>query len=128
MDVLLDTHVLLWAWTDDARLSMKARAWMASPDTRMRVSVVSFWEIAIKSSVGKLSLQAPLPELAASLPDFGITLLGLKVEHALKVASLPFHHRDPFDRMLIAQALHEGWRLATMDNQFKPYGVPLANL
>lgn len=95
MDVLLDTHILLWAWSGDKRLTKVHRNLLASIDVRSVVSIVSIWEIAIKSSLGKLELSAPLEELVASLPQFHMDLLPLQMEHVQLVATLPFHHRDP---------------------------------
>jgi PIN domain nuclease of toxin-antitoxin system len=125
MDVLLDTHILLWAWTGDKRLTQAQRELIASAEVRAWVSIVSLWEIGIKASLGKLELMAPLNELVATLPEFHIDLLPLKVEHVQLVATLPLHHRDPFDRMLIAQAKHEGMHVLTADPHFPAYGVPV---
>lgn len=125
MDVLLDTHVLLWAWAGDKRLSKAERDLLAAKDVRAYVSIVSVWEIAIKSSLGKLELSAPLEELVASFPEFHLHLLPLRLEHVHLVRTLPLHHRDPFDRMLIAQAKHESMHLLTADPLFSAYDVPL---
>lgn len=125
MDVLLDTHILLWAWTGDKRLTKAQRELIASAEVRAWVSIISLWEIGIKASLGKLELMAPLNELVATLPEFHIDLLPLKVEHVQLVTTLPLHHRDPFDRMLIAQAKHEGMHLLTADPHFAAYGVPV---
>ena len=125
MDVLLDTHILLWAWNGDARLEKSHRELLVSQEVRAFVSIVSLWEIAIKKSVGKLELKAPLEELVASLPEFQFELLPLRMEHISSVGNLPLHHRDPFDRMLIAQAKHEGMHLLTADPHFEAYGVGL---
>ena len=125
MDVLLDTHILVWAWTGDKRLTPAQRDLLAASEVRPRVSIVSMWEIAIKSSLGKLELNAPLEELAASFPEFHLDLLPLRLEHVHAVKALPFHHRDPFDRMLIAQAKQEDMHLLTADPLFRAYDVPL---
>lgn len=125
MDVLLDTHILLWAWSGDKRITKAQRELIASEEVRACVSIVSLWEIAIKSSLGKLELMASLNELVATLPEFHIDLLPLKVEHVQLVTTLPLHHRDPFDRMLIAQAKHEDMHLLTADPHFAAYGVPV---
>ncbi|MCW5899983.1 MAG: type II toxin-antitoxin system VapC family toxin [Flavobacteriales bacterium] len=125
MDVLLDTHILLWAWSGDKRLTKAQRELIASEEVRACVSIVPLWEIAIKSSLGKLELMAPLDEMIASLPEFEFHLLHLRTEHVQRVTTLPLHHRDPFDRMLIAQAKHEGMHLLTADPHFAAYGVPV---
>ena len=96
-----------------------------SQEVRAFVSIVSMWEIAINTSVGKLDLKVSMEQLAASLPEFHLKLLPLKLEHVQAVEHLPLHHRDPFDRMLIAQAKHEGMHLLTADPHFEAYDVPL---
>ena len=125
MDLLLDTHVLLWAWAGEKRLTRADRDLLAAKDVRSHVSIVSVWEIAIKSSLGKLELAAPLGELVRSFPEFHLHLLPLRTEHVLLLHTLPHHHRDPFDRILLAQAKHEGMHLFTADPQFSAYDVPL---
>ena len=128
MDVLLDTHILLWAWNGVKRLGQSHRDLLTSQEVRAFVSIVSLWEVSIKKSVGKLELKAPLEELVASLPEFQFELLPLRVEHISLVGTLPMHHRDPFDRMLIAQAKHEGMHLLSADPHFGAYDVPLINV
>ena len=119
MRALLDTQAFLW-WVDDpSRLSRRARATIVSPENEVFLSIVSCWEIAIKVSLGKLRLKTTpdrfLPEqLAANA--FG--LLGLELNHVCRVASLPFHHRDPFDRLLVAQAHEESLTLVSADEVF----------
>ncbi|MBK8499995.1 MAG: type II toxin-antitoxin system VapC family toxin [Flavobacteriales bacterium] len=128
MNVLVDTHILLWAWSGDSRLSKAQRDLLMAQEVRAFVSIVSLWEIAIKTSVGKLELKAPLEELVASLPEFQFELLPLRMEHISSVGNLPLHHRDPFDRMLIAQAKHESMHLLSADPHFGAYGVPLISV
>ena len=125
MDILVDTHVLLWAWAGDKRLTRADRDLLAAKDVNAHVSIVSVWEIAIKSSLGKLELRAPLDELIGSFAEFHLSLLSLRMEHVLLIHALRQHHCDPFDRMLIAQAKHEGMHLLTSDPQFSAYDVPL---
>ena len=128
MRVLLDTHILLWYQASDKTLSRKARAAIESDDNDSVVIIVSFWEIGIKHSIGKLPLRMPLNDFFLTIQDAGFPLLGLQSEHILSVAVLPHHHRDPFDRMLIAQAKHEGMHLLSADPHFRSYDVPLADL
>ena len=126
MRVLLDTHILLWVLGDPKRLSKATLAVLRDPEHEVQVSVASLWEIAIKVGVGKLRLPGPpgdwLPE---ALERTGIATLGISALHALAVAALPFHHRDPFDRLLVAQALLEGLTVVTRDRRFGLYGVAL---
>lgn len=103
MNALLDTHSFLWFLTDNPRLGASARTVIMEETTTLFLSIVSLWEMAIKVSIGKLVLAEPL---AALIPEQlrvnDITPLGVNVEHAVAVAKLPFHHRDPFDRLLVA--------------------------
>ena len=126
MKLLLDTHVLLWSAIDPTRLTAEAVAALEDGKNDVLVSIVSAWEIAIKQSLGKLTLKKPaeawLPEVLRR-SGFEVAELGLAA--ALRVRSLPWHHRDPFDRLLIAQALEDGYTLVTHDEAFASYGAPL---
>lgn len=125
MSVLLDTHVLLWFQSLDKRLLSHQRKEIEESPETYYVSQASLREIAIKTSLGKLKLDRDLKATFKLVLDAGFMVLPLKNEHFLRVADLPFHHRDPFDRLLIAQAQVEGMRLMTADRHFDPYGVPL---
>lgn len=118
MRVLLDTHILLWALAQPARLSAPARKRIAAAD--VYVSAASIWEISIKSSLGKLN--ADPGEILAAIEPAGFTLLPITGEHAAKVAQLPPLHKDPFDRMLAAQASLEPMILLTNDTALSGYG------
>ena len=120
-DYLLDTQVLIWLATDSRRLSPEVRAIIASPNHRTFVSLASLWEISIKQSVGKLP---PLPvEPAELISRSELTALNISFAHIRQVANLPFHHRDPFDRMLIAQAQIDNLTLITDDRRIARYNV-----
>ena len=121
MDILLDTHTLLWHVADDPRLSLVQSALIANPQHRKFVSIVSLWEIAIKTSTGKLTAVSPLDKLVPT----GISILPVPLSHLLRLQTLPYHHRDPFDRLLIAQALTENLALLSVDKHFAAYGVAL---
>lgn len=120
MRLLLDTHVLLWALADDARLLPSARDRIADGRSSVFVSAVSAWEITIKRALGKLRVPDDLVEQLrmARFEDLDIT-----IEHALAVADLPDHHRDPFDRLLVAQARVDGLTIVTHDPQVQQYDV-----
>jgi len=122
MTLLLDTHVLLW-WLDDPKLlSIGARRAIREGSNTVYVSAAVVWEIAIKKALGKLT--AP-DDLEAAVTANRFLSLPITIPHALAVLTLPGHHRDPFDRMLIAQALHEKFRLVTRDQDIQKYPVPL---
>jgi PIN domain nuclease of toxin-antitoxin system len=118
--LLLDTHALIWILSDDPRLTAEAREAISDPETFVAVSPASAWEIEIKRALGKLD--AP-NDLLQQVADARFVPLSITLEHAITAGALPPHHRDPFDRMLIAQALLEGLTIATRDPRFEPYAV-----
>lgn len=118
--LLLDTHVVLWWLSDDDRLSESARRLIANPGNHVAVSAASVWEMAIKSSIGKLSMP---DDAGKAILDCGFAPLAITMEHAARVAELPLHHRDPFDRMLVAQAQLEGLDLVTAEAGLGKYLV-----
>jgi PIN domain nuclease of toxin-antitoxin system len=118
--LLVDTHVVIWHLLDDPRLEPGPTALIEAGDSEVLVSIASLWEIAIKKALGKL--QAP-DDLPARLPEFGFGLLAIEAEHAWAVRELPHHHRDPFDRLLIAQARTERMSILTADPAFGDYDV-----
>ena len=121
MRLLLDTHAFLWWVSDFRRIAKSARKAIAGPDSEVFVSAVSGWEIAIKKAKGRLS--AP-DNLASVVEEKRFAHLPLTFDHAERAAALPPHHRDPFDRMLIAQAQAEGLILVTRDSRIPLYDVP----
>lgn len=126
MKLLLDTHVVLWAASDPEQLDVHVREMLEDGSQEVAVSIVSAWEIAIKQSLGKLELPKPaeqwLPEV---LRRTGFELAEVGLAAALRVRALPWHHRDPFDRLLVAQAIEDGYTLLTRDDALGAYGVPL---
>jgi PIN domain nuclease of toxin-antitoxin system len=120
MRLLLDTQVLLWALSDDRRLGDTARGVIRSPENEVFVSSASIWEIAIKASLRKL--KADVFEVLAAIPASGFKEIPVTGRHAAGVSALPWHHRDPFDRLLIAQARIEPLRLLTSDSALRQYG------
>jgi PIN domain nuclease of toxin-antitoxin system len=123
--VLLDTHALLWWLLDDPELPASARRSIGRAD-EVRVSAASIWEVAIKQRLGKLpELALAVSELPGLVRDCGFVPLPVDERHAAAVASLPLHHRDPFDHLLIAQAQIERLAIVSRDPQFVPYGVAL---
>jgi PIN domain nuclease of toxin-antitoxin system len=121
--LLLDTHVLLWALGDPDRLSAAAAAAIRDGANDAVVSAATAWEIALKQSVGKLQLPGPAEEwLLPAVASLRATWLPVTAEHAVAVRALPWHHRDPFDRILVAQAIG-AFTLVTHDRRFAPYEV-----
>ena len=121
MRLLLDTHVLLWWLADDRKLSKDARAIIANPNHQVLVSAASVWEVAIKAALKRVEVE--LDDLEEGILKSGFQPLPVTAQHAVRVARLPHVHRDPFDRMLVAQAGVEELRLVTHDRVFERYGL-----
>ncbi len=121
MRILLDTHILLWGLADSHELPEKARQHIHGAEI-VFVSVASLWEIAIKTSLGKLDVGVGTAELHQIIIDSGLEILTINAEHIEPLKNLTHHHRDPFDRLLIAQSISEPLRLLTHDQQLPAYG------
>lgn len=122
MKLLLDTHAALWWLADDAQFSAAAARALMDPANQVLLSAVVVWEVAIKRALGKLD--AP-PDFRGTLLGAGVWPLPIDLEHAARVEGLPPHHRDPFDRLLIAQAKVEDAAVVSRDSVFAAYGVPV---
>ena len=125
MRILLDTHILLWWLADDPLLPVPAATAIAQAETEVVVSAASAWEISIKKAAGRLAAPDDLPDALAAN---GFGTLPITVGHALLAGALPPHHADPFDRMLIAQALTERLTVVSVDSRFSDYDVQLLAL
>ena len=123
MRLLVDTHVLLWGINEPHRIPLAVGLAMGSPANETYVSVVCLWEIAIKAKIGKLSAPDDLPERVERHPDYKV--LPVTAAHAWRVRTLPLHHRDPFDQLLVAQALIEQMTVVTHDRSISRYGVTI---
>lgn len=124
MNVLLDTQALLWHYLDDPRLTAAARGAIADPVNRILVSPASHWEIAIKLSTGKYTLHVPFPDFVQeSILDNGFGILPIEPRHTAELVGLPYHHRDPFDRMIVAQSMVESMAVVSSDPILDQYGV-----
>lgn len=123
MRYLLDTHAFLWLAIDDPQLSPRVRAMFADAGLEMFLSAASVWEMAIKASLGKLTLSTGLEQLVQGGRARGIRTLDVTPKHAWSVEHLPFHHRDPFDRLLVAQAIDEGLQILSRDDQLDAYAI-----
>ncbi len=124
MNVLLDTHALLWFLKDDPLLSAVAKATIEEPQNRKLVSVASCWEIAIKAGLKKLNLSEPTRTfLGRELSRNNLELLQVTLEHATAVEMLPAHHKDPFDRLLVAQAMIENIAIVSIDDKVDQFAI-----
>ena len=124
MNLLLDTHAFLWFITGDARLKEEAKAHIKDAKNTVWLSVASLWEISIKTSLGKLSLAGPFATLIPQqLRHNKIDTLNISFTHLAALQTLPFYHRDPFDRLIIVQAQYEGFTLITRDADIMKYSV-----
>ena len=121
MRYLLDTHAFLWLAIDDGRLPARVRAIYQDLEHDCFVSTASIWEMAIKANLGKLTLGTTLAQLVQGGVERGLRLLDVRPQHAYVVQTLPFHHRDPFDRMLVAQAMHESLHVLSRDEALDAY-------
>ena len=128
MKLLLDTHVLLWAAGSPEQLSPEARAMLEDPDNALLFSAASLWEIAIKRSLGRADFKVDARVLRRGLQDNGYQELPITSEHAVFIDSLPPIHKDPFDRILVAQATVEGISLLTADALIAQYPGPILKL
>jgi PIN domain nuclease of toxin-antitoxin system len=123
MDVLLDTCSALWYFSGNDEIPQTARDIILNSDNTILISIASIWEVAIKISIGKLSIDGGIEGFIEAIEDEGFALLEVKIEHIMAVKDLPFHHRDPFDRMLIAQAITEGVSIMTTDSDVLKYNI-----
>ncbi len=125
MNLLIDTHAIIWFITDDKKLPSKTKQLIEDRKNNCFISLATFWEIAIKYSIGRLDLNADLEKIFQIIEDTGFEILPISTTHILENATLEFHHQDPFDRLIIAQALIENLTVVSKDNQFKKYKVEL---
>jgi PIN domain nuclease of toxin-antitoxin system len=122
--LLLDTHTLLWLVSDDPQLSKKGMQLLVDPENDLLLSPATYWELAIKISIGKYRLTDPLAEyINEAVRLYGLNVLPITPMHAEATVQLPYHHKDPFDRMLIAQAIVEGVAIVSSDDAFDAYPV-----
>ncbi|HEX8396936.1 MAG TPA: type II toxin-antitoxin system VapC family toxin [Pyrinomonadaceae bacterium] len=125
MRLLIDTHVLIWFLEGNKSLSKPHRQIISDSQNDVLVSIASLWEIAVKISLGKLTLAKPLADVIKQIAVENIEVLPILPAHALHVSTLPFHHRDPFDRIIVAQSQVENLPIVTNDIEFSHYGIKL---
>ena len=124
MKILLDTHIFLWLITDNDRLSDKSKQAFINSDNELFFSIASYWEICIKISIGKLKLSKNWDKIIKDeLMVNSVKLLPISTEHCFQITQLPSHHRDPFDRIVISQAIIEQMHIMTIDSYFSQYEV-----
>lgn len=124
MILLVDTHAFLWYLTADPRLSAAAKILMINPAHQLFLSRASLWEIAIKVSIGKLTLPSPFPTLIPQkLQQTGTQIMEIKLEHLAAIIPLPFHHKDPFDRMLVARCIVDQIPILSADSVLDQYPI-----
>jgi PIN domain nuclease of toxin-antitoxin system len=124
VNLLVDSHTLIWSYFDVTRLSATAQSELANLSNRIFVSAASHWELAIKLSIGKLSIAEPFPAfIQHAVVDTGFEFLPIEPHHTAILVGLPHHHRDPFDRLIIAQALAENMPIVGSDPVFDQYPI-----
>ena len=124
MRYLLDTHTLLWITTDDVRLSDKVKEIYLDAENVIFCSIASVWELAIKTSIGKIKFEKDLDDfIEVHVKGNNIDIAKIELPHVLRIANLPFHHRDPFDRLIIAQAIEDNLIILGSDSIFDKYKV-----
>lgn len=125
MQLLIDTHVLIWFLEGNKSLSKPHRQIISDSQNDVLVSIASLWEIPVKISLGKLTLAKPLADVIKQIAVENIEVLPILPKHTLQVSTLPFHHRDPFDRIIVAQSQIENLPIVTNDIEFSHYGIKL---
>lgn len=123
MDLLLDTHALLWFFQGNDNLSANAKSKILEPKNEIIVSVASLWEIAIKTSRNKLHFTMPIVKLHTLLIEQNFQIIGIVARHLEIIETLPYYHKDPFDRLLVAQAQHHNYTLISKDAVLDAYGI-----
>ncbi len=118
MNYLLDTHTFIWFINGEEELSVRARTTIEHKDANNFISIASLWEIAIKLSIGKLKLKTPFDAVPEQIANNGFQILPITFADTLKLSTLPFHHKDPFDRLIIAQSMTNQLSVISRDNQF----------
>ena len=125
MELLLDTHTFIWYINGDKKLPVKVKKAITNIQNTCFISIASVWEIAIKHTLGKLELASDFNKIAGFMEENDIQILPIELEHIQQLLRLKYHHRDPFDRIIIAQSITEGLTIITKDEQFEPYKAVL---
>ncbi|MCP9765971.1 type II toxin-antitoxin system VapC family toxin [Lacihabitans soyangensis] len=125
MDLLIDTHTLLWFYAGDSKLDQKSKNVILDTENTIYLSIATLWEIAIKVNIGKLDLKGDIIEFFAFVERNDFTILPISFQNLIVLSNLPFHHKDPFDRIIITQAITENLIIGSDDAIFKEYNIKL---
>jgi PIN domain nuclease of toxin-antitoxin system len=125
MDLLIDTHTLLWFYAGDSKLDQKTKNVILDTENTIYLSIATLWEIAIKVNIGKLDLKGDIIEFFAFVERNDFTILPISFQNLIVLSNLPFHHKDPFDRIIITQAITENLIIGSDDAIFKEYNIKL---
>jgi PIN domain nuclease of toxin-antitoxin system len=125
MNLIIDTHALIWFITDNDKLPLKTKQIIENKENNCFVSIATYWEIGIKNSIGRLDLNSDLETIFQIIEETGFETLPITTSQILRNANLKFYHQDPFDRIIIAQSLTEKMTIITRDSQFENYNVPI---
>jgi len=125
MDLLIDTHAVIWFITEDSKLPLKTKKTIENSENNCFVSIATYWEIAIKHSLGRLNLNSDLENIFRIIEKTGFEIIPITTSQILVNAGLPYHHQDPFDRIIIAQSIIENLKIVSKDGQFENYGISL---
>jgi PIN domain nuclease of toxin-antitoxin system len=127
MNLLLDTHIVIWFITNDGKLSKKIKNIIEDSNNRCFISIVSYWELSIKYSLGRLDLNSTVEEIFNIIEKSGFDILPITLNHIIQLSKLEHFHNDPFDRLIISQSVIENLHLVSNDNYFPAYNVQLIN-
>ena len=125
MNSLIDTHAVIWFITEDSKLPLKTKKIIENSENNCFVSIATYWEIAIKHSLGRLNLDSDLETVFRIIEKTGFEIIPITTNQILVNAGLPYHHQDPFDRIIVAQAIFENLSIVSKDGQFENYPVPV---
>ena len=127
MNLLLDTHIVIWFITNDGKLSKKIKNIIEDSNNRCFISIVSYWELSIKYSLGRLDLNSTVEEIFNIIEKSGFDILPITLNHIIQLSKLEHFHNDPFDRLIISQSVIENLHLVSNDNYFPAYNLQLIN-
>ncbi|SDD17800.1 type II toxin-antitoxin system VapC family toxin [Pedobacter soli] len=125
MNILLDTHIVIWFITNDTKLPKRLKRIIEDPNNKCFVSIATYWELSIKYSLGRLNLNSSIEEIFNIIEVSGFDILPITLNHILQLTTLEHHHNDPFDRLIIAQSISENLSVISIDNYFPAYKIQL---